>query len=139
MKGYVTEMKQPFLKILSIAKLGFKKVKIFDDQKNFLEISNFLNVFLPIMYEFVDYSGVEENHPLKLIPTKDFEDIKFATIEFLYYFLKEDFDLVKQAEKMKSKIGPRALPKKRSKPQMKVEYLGREGAVIRECRKIYVK
>lgn len=45
-KGYVKEMKGPFIRILQNAKMGFKKEKIFDDRIKFDYISKFLNVLL---------------------------------------------------------------------------------------------
>ena len=39
-------MKTPFMEMLSKAKLGFKKEKIFDDRIYFEKIKNFLNVFV---------------------------------------------------------------------------------------------
>lgn len=39
-------MKPPFLEILTTAKMGFKKEKIFDDRIYFEDIKNFLNVFV---------------------------------------------------------------------------------------------
>lgn len=45
-RGFVSEMKPPFLELLSKAKLGFKKEKIFDDRIFFEDIKNFLNVFV---------------------------------------------------------------------------------------------
>lgn len=133
-------MKEPFLQILAKAKLGFQKVKIFDDQKNFYEISKFLNILVPVMYDFVEIThldcGEEPIHEI-LVEGEDLDDIKFAVIEFLFYFLKEDYDMVKEAETLKSK--PVKEKKKRKKNQMKMEVLGRPGEIVRECKKIYVK
>ena len=75
------------------------------------------------MYEFIDFNGNPEEHPTLLIPEKDFNDIKFGTIEFLFYFLKEDYDLVRLAEKAKNK-NQKKPKKKKGKSGVKVEFLG---------------
>lgn len=44
-KGYIREMKDPFVQILKKARLGFRKEHIFDDRIMFEHISEFLNTF----------------------------------------------------------------------------------------------
>ena len=91
-------MKEPMIALLEKAKLGFKKLKIFDDRLQFDKLPDFLNVFVPILYDFSesdeDWAEIHNNKSLQ----GPLNEIKLAFIEFLYYFVKEDFDKIKEAE-----------------------------------------
>lgn len=98
-KGYIKEMKGPFIQILKTAKKGFQKEHIFDDRLKFDHITGFLNVFSQILYEFRGPIDMEMSYEEPKVPTKDLVDIKFAVIEFLYEFLLEDINRVKETQR----------------------------------------
>jgi hypothetical protein len=100
-------MKAPFIQILKKAQLGFKKERIFDDRIMFDCITEFLNVFSPILYDFQYLLDVDNSFEEPKVPQKDFVDIKFSVVEFLFSFLKEDIQRVKET---KSKPVSRRVP-----------------------------
>ena len=49
----------------------------------------------PILYDFNYLIDIDNSFEEPKVPAKDLVEIKFAVIEFLYEFLKEDIDRVK--------------------------------------------
>ena len=56
------------------------------------------------MYDFTEYNS--DNHFIleKELSPQDLEDMKFAFIEFLYYFLREDVERIKKSKEMKNNL-----------------------------------
>lgn len=70
----------------------------------FAAITDFLNVFSPILYDFHYLIDVDNSFEEPKVPQKDLVDIKFAVVEFLYSFLKEDIDRVRETKSSFSSI-----------------------------------
>lgn len=95
-------MKDPFIQLLKKAQLGFRKERIFDDRIKFNHITEFLNVFNPILYDFQYLIDMDNSFEEPKVPQRDLIDIKFALIEFLFAFLKEDVEKVKETKSRNS-------------------------------------
>lgn len=65
------------------------------------------------MYDFTEYGHDEKFILEKEFSTSDLDDMKFAFIEFLYYFLREDVERVKRAQAARSRMNFK--PKKKKK------------------------
>lgn len=107
-KGHVREMKAPFIQLLKISKKGFRKERIFDDRIMFAHISEFLNTLSPILYDFNYLIDIDNSFEESKVPAKDLLDIKFAVIEFLYEFLKEDIDKLKDTKRYQARLDKEA-------------------------------
>ena len=99
-----------------------------------------MNVFVPILYDFTENDGsISEMMKNKSI-MMSLNEIKLSFIEFLYYFVKEDVDKVREAEAKREK---KFKDEKGKKPptntlETKVETLGPKRKNVRECQKIYL-
>ena len=61
-------------------------------------LSGSLFSFSPILYDFNYLIDMENSFEEPKVPIKDLTDIKFAVIEFLYEFLKEDIDNIRETK-----------------------------------------
>lgn len=74
-----------------------------------------LTVTRPILYDFTEYGTTTAFVLEQELSSTDLADMKFAFIEFLYYFLREDVERVKKAEAARSKRKHKLKNSKRSK------------------------
>ena len=95
---------------------------------------------MPILYDFTEsdeeFADIYNNKSLMM----SLNEIKLSFIEFLYYFVKEDVDKVREAEKNREKKFKDDKEKKvtQNTQETIVETLGPKRKNVRECQKIYL-